>query len=95
MGINVEGAIIVFDEAHNLENACENSLSYELSFQDLSFTEEFFQKEGERNPSHSKYIYKILGLIKKLKNIEPYYTRVINNPRKVEPHNLFYGIKWV
>ena len=32
MGINVEGAIIVFDEAHNLENACEDSLSTELSF---------------------------------------------------------------
>ncbi len=38
MGINLNEAIIVFDEAHNLEDVAEDSCSFELSFDDLLFT---------------------------------------------------------
>jgi len=35
MGINVKDAIIIFDEAHNIENVAEDCCSRELSIEDL------------------------------------------------------------
>jgi Rad3-related DNA helicase len=49
MGVDVCDAIIIFDEAHNLENAAEGSFTKELSFEDLLFTENFF-KENIQQP---------------------------------------------
>lgn len=49
MGVDVCDAIIIFDGAHNLENAAEGSFTKELSFEDLLFTENFF-KENIQQP---------------------------------------------
>ena len=35
---NVKNAIIVFDEAHNIENVAEESCSFSLKEEDLDFT---------------------------------------------------------
>lgn len=35
-GINVDNAIIIFDEAHNVESSCGDATSFEISSTDLS-----------------------------------------------------------
>jgi Rad3-related DNA helicase len=89
MGVDVCDAIIIFDEAHNLENTAEESFSKELSFEDLLFTENFF-KENIQQPKG------LMRSIKKLKAIKPYYA-CINNmdqgwKKNVIPYNMFYAI---
>ncbi len=38
IGLNVKEAIIVFDEAHNIEDQAEDNLSLDVSYADLAFT---------------------------------------------------------
>ena len=38
MEIDIKDKIIIFDEAHNLENIAESSCSLKLSLEDLLFT---------------------------------------------------------
>ncbi len=43
--LDVKNSIIVFDEAHNIENTAEKACSLELSFESLEFT----KKHTENN----------------------------------------------
>ena len=47
MGINVNDAIIIFDEAHNIENVAEDCCSRELLIEDLMK----FDSEVIRDPN--------------------------------------------
>ena len=43
MGLEINNAIIVFDEAHNIESAAESSFSKELLLEDVDYTESYFK----------------------------------------------------
>jgi Rad3-related DNA helicase len=64
MGINVNDAIIIFDEAHNIENVAEDCCSRELLIDDLMK----FDSEGITDPNLKR-------CLKKLKNVPSFYWR--------------------
>ncbi|XP_078320008.1 regulator of telomere elongation helicase 1-like isoform X2 [Crassostrea virginica] len=47
-GVEVQGNIIIFDEAHNLEKICEDSSSFDLSPADLATAIEELNRLGEK-----------------------------------------------
>ncbi|CAL1540331.1 unnamed protein product [Lymnaea stagnalis] len=47
-GVELQGSIIIFDEAHNLEKICEESASFDLSSLDLATAIEETTKLGEK-----------------------------------------------
>jgi len=43
--LDLKDAIIIFDEAHNIEDISETSMSYELSTESFEFTQKLKQKD--------------------------------------------------
>jgi len=73
MGLEINDAVIVFDEAHNIESAAESSFSKELLLEDVDYTESYF-----KNAMVDEYFNKskkiLLQSIKLLKSIKNYST---------------------
>jgi len=43
----IENSVILFDEAHNIENKAEDCYSYELSLNDINIVQKYIKRHGK------------------------------------------------
>ena len=93
MGLEINNAVIVFDEAHNIESAAESSFSKELLLEDVDYTESYFKNAmvDEYFNKSKKILLQSIKLLKSIKN----YSASKKGKREIETYNMFYAWDWV
>lgn len=53
MGFSLANEVIVFDEAHNIEDVCRESASFKIKIEELEFAAEDFEKLRKEHQMNS------------------------------------------